>query len=30
MTYIDAVGNTFIKTFVLKRGDYVVNVNYNV
>ncbi|MFP1528820.1 membrane protein insertase YidC [Escherichia coli] len=23
-------GNTFTKTFVLKRGDYAVNVNYNV
>ncbi len=30
MTYTDAAGNTFTKTFVLKRGDYAVNVNYNV
>lgn len=30
MTYTDAAGNTFTKTFVLKRGDYAVNVNYSV
>lgn len=30
MMYIDVVGNMFIKMFVLKCGDYVVNVNYNV
>ncbi len=24
MTYTDAAGNTFTKTFVLKRGDYAV------
>ena len=30
MTYTDAAGNTFTKTFVLKRGEYAVNVNYSV
>ncbi len=30
MTYTDAAGNTFTKTFVFKRGDYAVNVNYSV
>jgi YidC/Oxa1 family membrane protein insertase len=30
MTYTDAAGNTFTKTFTLKRGEYAVNVGYNV
>ncbi|MBV4414323.1 membrane protein insertase YidC [Enterobacteriaceae bacterium YMB-R22] len=30
MTYTDAAGNTFTKTFTLKRGEYSVNVGYNV
>jgi YidC/Oxa1 family membrane protein insertase len=29
MTYTDA-GNTFTKTFTLKRGEYAVNVGYSV
>jgi len=30
MTYTDAAGNTFTKTFTLKRGEFAVNVGYNV
>lgn len=30
MTWTDAAGNTFTKTFTLKRGEYAVNVDYNV
>lgn len=30
LTYTDKAGNTFIKTFTLKRGEYAVNVSYNV
>jgi YidC/Oxa1 family membrane protein insertase len=30
MTYTDAAGNTFTKTFTLKRGEYAVNVGYSV
>ncbi|WP_414165480.1 membrane protein insertase YidC [Superficieibacter sp. BNK-5] len=30
LTWTDAAGNTFTKTFVLKRGEFAVNVNYNV
>lgn len=30
MTYTDSAGNTFTKTFVLKRGEYAVSVNYSV
>jgi len=30
MTYTDTAGNTFTKTFTLKRGEYAVNVGYNV
>lgn len=30
LTYTNADGVTFTKTFVLKRGDYALNVNYNV
>ncbi|ALB65008.1 membrane protein insertase YidC [Cronobacter dublinensis] len=30
MTFTDAAGNTFTKTFALKRGQYAVYVGYNV
>ncbi|KNC11328.1 membrane protein insertase [Klebsiella sp. RIT-PI-d] len=30
LTWTDAAGNTFTKTFVLKRGEFAVNVNYDV
>lgn len=30
MTWTDAAGNTFTKTFTLKRGEFAVNVDYNV
>ncbi|HKS33652.1 MAG TPA: membrane protein insertase YidC [Enterobacteriaceae bacterium] len=30
MTWTDEKGNTFTKTFTLKRGEYAVNVGYNV
>ncbi|MCS2151500.1 membrane protein insertase YidC [Scandinavium goeteborgense] len=30
LTYTDKAGNTFTKTFTLKRGGYAVNVGYNV
>jgi YidC/Oxa1 family membrane protein insertase len=30
LRFVDANGNIFTKTFTLKRGDYVVNVNYQV
>ena len=30
MTHTDAAGNTFTKTFTLKRGEYAVNVGYSV
>lgn len=30
LTYTDKAGNVFTKTFTLKRGDYAVNVGYNV
>ncbi|PKF60748.1 membrane protein insertase YidC [Psychromonas sp. psych-6C06] len=30
LKYVDANGNIFIKTFTLKRGEYVVNVNYQI
>jgi hypothetical protein len=30
VTYTDAAGNTFTKTFTLKRGEYAVNVGYSV
>jgi YidC/Oxa1 family membrane protein insertase len=30
MTYTDAAGNTFTKTFTLKRGEYAVNVGCSV
>lgn len=30
MSYTDAAGNTFTKTFTLKRGEFAVNVDYNV
>ncbi|ALB61047.1 insertase [Cronobacter condimenti 1330] len=30
MTFTDASGNTFTKTFALKRGQYAVYVGYNV
>ena len=30
LTYTDAAGNTFTKTFTLKRGEYAVNVGYSV
>ncbi|MFB0712195.1 membrane protein insertase YidC [Buttiauxella noackiae] len=30
MTYTDAAGNTFTKSFTLKRGEFAVSVNYDV
>ncbi|MTD39206.1 membrane protein insertase YidC [Erwinia sp. CPCC 100877] len=30
LTYTDAAGNTFTKTFTLKRGEFAVNVDYSV
>ncbi len=30
MTWTDAAGNTFTKTFTLKRGEFAVNVDYSV
>ncbi|AFJ49038.1 membrane protein insertase YidC [Shimwellia blattae] len=30
MSYTDAAGNTFTKTFTLKRGEFAVNVGYSV
>ncbi|EMH4165098.1 membrane protein insertase YidC [Pluralibacter gergoviae] len=30
LTYTDKAGNTFTKNFVFKRGEYAVNVDYNV
>ncbi|XPE57778.1 YidC/Oxa1 family insertase periplasmic-domain containing protein [Shigella flexneri] len=30
LTYTDKAGNVFTKTFTLKRGDYAVNVSYDV
>lgn len=30
MTFTDAAGNTFIKTFTLKRGEFAIAVDYNV
>ncbi|WBM70692.1 membrane protein insertase YidC [Buttiauxella sp. WJP83] len=30
MTYTDAAGNTFTKSFTLKRGEFAVKVNYDV
>jgi protein translocase subunit yidC len=30
MTYTDKAGNTFTKTFTLKKGEYAVNVGYSV
>ncbi|EBW6088520.1 membrane protein insertase YidC, partial [Salmonella enterica subsp. enterica serovar Enteritidis] len=30
LTWTDAAGNTFTKSFTLKRGEYAVNVAYNV
>ncbi|WP_455426339.1 membrane protein insertase YidC [Dryocola sp. LX212] len=30
MTYTDAAGNVFTKSFTLKRGEFAVGVNYNV
>ncbi|WP_313047931.1 membrane protein insertase YidC, partial [Atlantibacter subterraneus] len=30
LTWTDAAGNTFTKSFTLKRGEYAVNVGYNV
>lgn len=30
MTFTDAAGNTFTKTFTLKRGEFSVGVDYNV
>ena len=30
LRFVDANGNVFTKTFTLKRGEYVINVNYQV
>ncbi len=30
MTYTDSAGNAFTKSFTFKRGEYAVNVGYNV
>lgn len=30
LRFVDASGNVFTKTFTLKRGEYVVNVAYNI
>lgn len=30
LRFVDSNGNVFTKTFTLKRGEYVVNVNYQV
>ncbi|MBJ3816789.1 membrane protein insertase YidC [Shimwellia pseudoproteus] len=30
LSYTDAAGNTFTKTFTLKRGEFAVNVDYSV
>lgn len=30
LRFVDASGNVFTKTFTLKRGEYVINVTYNI